>query len=422
MNNSSTFCTFPFVALATREDGMIKACCRSHPIGDISKESLEDIWNGDTMKRIRKQVLNSERPPECSPCFVLEDQGVESYRQRHTLGIVPESNITLYPNCTDNMNSDYSMPFEIPTMELKLNNLCNLKCRMCHPVDSTSWNDFNTVRDFFEKENNIVIKAVDDFNLTKKPYLDLFEDNVEWWENFDRLLPYFRRVEFAGGEPLMDPQHYKILEKLKPYAHQIELKIATNLTVLGIGTGKRNIFEYWPHFKSVVVQVSIDGVGDVYEYIRSNASWQILVDNIHKIKSIPSVTRIMGQSAIQANNVLTLDKMIEYILDELDIQYWSNFVRYPTTQNCQVLPEPLKQLAVDRLTNVKSRLSTFKFVKRNINFLPILESHIDNIITFVQSEDHNSRWVDFVEYNRRLDKSRLQGPFEVINPEFKDYV
>jgi len=73
----------PFTGLATREDGAVKVCCRSHPIGFIQDQSLEEIWNGDNMKRIRKQVLTGYRPPECEPCFSLEDQGVESLRLRH---------------------------------------------------------------------------------------------------------------------------------------------------------------------------------------------------------------------------------------------------------------------------------------------------------------------------------------------------
>ena len=132
----------PFTGLATREDGAVCVCCRSHPIGFIQNEKLEDIWNNDTMKRIRHQVLNDERPSECEPCFSLEDQGVESLRQRHIAGFIPEARINLYPNSLDKLNEDYSMPYEIPTMELKLNNLCNLKCRMCHPGDSTSWTDW----------------------------------------------------------------------------------------------------------------------------------------------------------------------------------------------------------------------------------------------------------------------------------------
>ena len=159
----------PFTGLATREDGAIQACCRSHPIGNIQDHTLEEIWNGDNMRSIRKQVLNGERPSECAPCFNLEDQGVESLRQRHIAGIIPEARITLYPNALDKLSSDYTMPFEIPTMELKLNNLCNLKCRMCHPGDSTSWNDWSEIKDFYKDEGKIIFQMVEEHNLEKKP-------------------------------------------------------------------------------------------------------------------------------------------------------------------------------------------------------------------------------------------------------------
>ena len=104
MSCSKTFCMHPFTGLATREDGAIKVCCRSHPIGHIQDSSLEEIWNNDTIKRIRRQVLNNERPPECDPCFSLEDQGVETIRMRHIKGTIPEARINLYPNALDNLN------------------------------------------------------------------------------------------------------------------------------------------------------------------------------------------------------------------------------------------------------------------------------------------------------------------------------
>ena len=160
----------PFTGLASREDGAVKVCCRSHPIGDIQEETLEQIWNNDTMQRIRHQVLNSERPPECAPCFNLEDQGVESLRQRHIKGEIPEARINLYPNTP----LQEVMPFEFPTMEIKLNNLCNLKCRMCNPTDSTSWNDWEQVEEFYDKEKNYIADNVRKLNLVRKPYLDKF--------------------------------------------------------------------------------------------------------------------------------------------------------------------------------------------------------------------------------------------------------
>jgi MoaA/NifB/PqqE/SkfB family radical SAM enzyme len=409
----------PFTGLATREDGAICACCRSHPVGFIDKQNLEDIWNNDTMKRIRKQVLNNERPNECEPCFNLEDQGVESLRQRHIKGFIPEARINLYPDALNSLNDDYSMPFEIPTMELKLNNLCNLKCRMCHPMDSTSWNDWGEIKEFYKKENNIMFSIVEEHNLENKPFLDKFQDNPEWWNSLEKLLPYFRRVEFAGGEPLMDPQHYRILDMLKPYAHQIEVKYATNLSMLG--KGNRNIYEYWPHFKSIAVNVSIDGIKDSYEYIRGNADWDTMIENIRKIQSIPNISRIVGAVTVQVSNILDMDKIIEYFLDDLEIIFHTHRVEYPNVLSAQVLPDELKQLAIHRLEKVKDKVPFFKYVQKEPKLLQYTIEQIQYNINYLKATDQSNLWEDCVEFNRRLDKSRSQS-FTDVTPEFKKYV
>jgi hypothetical protein len=147
--DSKTFCMHPFTGLATREDGAVKVCCRSAPIGFIQDDTLENTWNSFQMREVRRQVLCGERPDVCKPCFDLEDQGVESLRQRHIKDSIPESRINLYPNALDTLRDDYTMPFEFPTMEIKLNNLCNLRCRMCNPLDSTSWKDWDEIVPFF---------------------------------------------------------------------------------------------------------------------------------------------------------------------------------------------------------------------------------------------------------------------------------
>lgn len=408
----------PFTGLATREDGAIKACCRSHPVGNIQCQSLEEVWNNDTMKRIRRQVLNNERPKECEPCFSLEDQGVESLRQRHIKDVIPESRINLYPDAVSTMHKDYTMPFEIPTIEIKLNNLCNLKCRMCNPTDSTSWNDWEVVEDFYKKENNFVVHSIKDLNLLQKPYLDKFDDTDNWWVSFEKLLPYFRRVEFAGGEPLMDPQHYRILDMLAPYGDQIEIKYATNLTMLG--KSNRTVWQYWPKFKSVAVNVSIDGIGDSYEYVRGNASWAELVNNIKQVQTITNVSRIVGAVAVQVSNVLVLDKMIEYFLNELGIVFYTNMVQYPTVLSVQVLPHELKALAVTRLRAVRELVPEFKYVKENPILLNLTLGQIDGVINFITAKDTTHLWQDCIEFNQKLDATRNQSFFDVT-PEFKPY-
>jgi MoaA/NifB/PqqE/SkfB family radical SAM enzyme len=418
MTQSKTFCMHPFTGLATREDGAIKVCCRSHPIGFIQDAPLEYHWNSEVMQRIRRQVLRGERPPECAPCFNLEDQGVESLRQRHIAGVIPEARINLYPDALTKMRHDFTMPFELPTMELKLNNLCNLKCRMCNPTDSTSWDDWEAVEKYYKKEGNYLVKTIQDLKLMESPYLDKFTDNPEWWASLEKLLPYFKRVEFAGGEPLTDPTHYRILEMLQPYAHNIEIKYATNLTSLG--KGKRNIFDYWPAFKSVAVNVSIDGLGDSYEYIRGNAKWDELIDNIKKVQEIPNVSRIVGAVAVQVSNALILSDMVEYFLDDLGIVFYTNMVNYPTALSAQALPKNLRFLAINKLQAVRSRVHGFKHCLKNPMLLKITYTQIDSVINYLKV-DRSHLWKDSVEFNQQLDATRNQS-FLDVTPEFKDYV
>ncbi len=409
----------PFTGLATREDGAIQVCCRSHPIGFIQKQTLEEVWNNDEMKRIRKSVLTNIRPPECEPCFSLEDQGVESLRQRHISGVIPEARVNLYPDALTRLNDDYTMPFEIPTMELKLNNLCNFKCRMCHPGDSTSWNDWDVIKEYYKGTGKIIFQLVEDHNLESKPLLDKFEDNPNWWASLAKNLPYFRRVEFAGGEPLMDPQHYRILDMLAPYGDQIEIKYATNLSMLG--KGDRTIWEYWPKFKSVAVNVSIDGIGPSYEYIRGNANWDTLINNIKQIQTIPNISRIVGAVAVQVSNVLILDQMIEYFLNDIGIVFYTNMVKYPDVLSAQVLPPYLKGLAIQRLDFIKDRIHTFKLVKQNPMLLDLTLGQINGVINFLRADDNSKLWNDCIEFNRRLDITRNQSFFKVT-PEFASFL
>ena len=411
----------PFTGLATREDGAIKVCCRSQPIGWIQEESLEEVWNGNAMREVRKQVLNNERPDVCKPCFDLEDQGVESLRQRHIAGVIPEARANLYPNALDALEEDYTMPFELPTMEIKLNNLCNLKCRMCNPLDSTSWKDWDQVTEFYKKENNYLIPTVD--ALVSKPgqYIGPFDNSDKWWTSFEKLLPYFRRVEFAGGEPLMDPYHYKILDMLAPYGKNIEIKYATNGTTLGI-KGGRTIHDYWPKFKSVAVNVSIDGIHVVYEYIRGNGKFSEIEENIKVFKSFSNVSRVVGAFTVQANNIMQIDKVIDYFLNDMGIIFYSHRVNYPMSLSAQVLPPVLKQQVINNLEVMKETVLSYPLVEQNDLLKKVTLQQIQDNINFLQAKCmYESHWQDCIEFNRRLDKTRNQN-FLSANPEFKSYV
>jgi Radical SAM superfamily/Iron-sulfur cluster-binding domain len=422
MHSSKTFCMHPFTGLATREDGAVKVCCRSQPIGWIQNESIEEIWNNSNMKEVRRQVLNNERPDVCVPCFNLEEQGVESLRQRHIKNSFPDSRINLYPRALDKLNlEDFSMPFEFPTIEIKINNLCNLKCRMCNPLDSTQWKDWESVEEFYAAENNYLVDAVRKLGLTKAPFVGLFEDKLEFWENLEKLLPYFRRVEFAGGEPLMDPTHYKILDLLSRNGENIEIKYATNGTVTGI-KGGRTIHDYWPKFKRVSVNVSIDGLYNVYEYIRGNGDFETVKRNVEIFKSFPNVDYVVGACTVQVGNIMQLPEIIPYFLNEMGIVFYSHRVNYPNVLSAQCIPKELKLKVIRQLEMLKAEVVDYSIMNIHSDLLPVTLRQIQDNINFLQARDLHQFWSQTIAFNARLDITRNQGPIEKIIPEFMPYV
>ena len=218
----------------------------------------------------------------------------------------------------------------------------------------------------------------------------------------------------------MDPQHYKILDKLKPYGANIELKYATNGTTLGISKG-RTIHDYWPYFRSVAVNVSIDGIHDVYNYIRSNSNFSEVESNIREIQKIPNVSRVVGAFTAQAGNILQAAECIDYFINSLGIVFYSHRVSYPNCLSAQVLPNDLKALAITKLLTVKSQIDEWEAIKQNPLLGKVTYQQIQDNINYLQAKDQSHLWKDFIEFNIKLDKSRNQSLFDVV-PEFKNYV
>jgi hypothetical protein len=160
---------------------------------------------------------------------------------------------------------------------------------------------------------------------------------------------------------------------------------------------------------------------DSYEYIRGNAEWDTLIKNVKEVQQIPNISRIVGAVAVQVSNVLILDKMIEYFLDDLGIVFYTNMVKYPNCLSVQTLPKELKELAIERLKIVSEKLINFKLVKQHPMLYELTLNQIQGIINFIESKDENHLWSDTIEFNKNLDITRNQS-FTDVTPEFKYYV
>jgi len=388
---SKSFCILPFTHVATKTYGDIKLCCRSLPVGNIKEQPLSSIWNSDRYRQIRKDMLSGERPAECNICWNQEDVGVISMRQR-----LNNERSYMSPQLSK-CNDEYAIPFEIPVLELKLSNFCNLKCRMCHPLDSTSWfSDWKTIEHLMATNNK---GTYDKVNKMTSPYLSAWDDET-FWKEFDELLPHFRIIEFAGGEPLIDPIHYKVLEKLAPYGHQIQLKYATNLT--NIVFGKTKIFDIWDNFSEVHLHVSIDGMGDMYDYIRQGANWQQLIDNIDAVSQRRNVV-MSPQITVQIYNIHQLPEFFDFFTERMECKLVSHRVDFPKFLSIKCLPPKYKAKIIAQLEEYATTIVD----KTHVRWTDQKKTHvydlIYNEIKILKSHDNSKLLKDFVEFSNTLD-------------------
>ena len=143
---SKTFCVLPFMSLATNASGNLRVCCNVIPgtgfirkpngqIYNISKDDMKEAWNSEVYQTLRQQMLDGERPEMCARCFKEEDAGIKSARSgwNNTYYFIDKNLPADWHENNDIDTSKYSKqaPFDIKYVDLRLGNLCNLKCRIC---------------------------------------------------------------------------------------------------------------------------------------------------------------------------------------------------------------------------------------------------------------------------------------------------
>jgi hypothetical protein len=142
--------------------------------------------------------------------------------------------------------------------------------------------------------------------------------------------------------------------------------------------------------------------------------------NIKEIKKIPNVSRVVGAFTAQAGNILQAAECIDYFINKLGIVFYSHRVSYPNCLSAQVLPQELKELAIQRLQEVSLRVHTFANVQKHPILEKITQQQIQDNINYLQAKDQHNLWQDFLEFNYNLDATRNQSLLDTV-PEFKQY-
>jgi len=362
------FCLYPFAHFQLDPDGRARPCCK-YKVGDASwqdnvpKLPTDDIgalWEQEEFQELRDKFLRNERPDGCKACWDEEAAGIQSMRLTREAGGKEHPFATFF----------HHIPRVYPkTLDIKLSNLCNLKCRICTPFLSSQW-----------------IKEIKDLKIIDMGTMESFTGNSKekFLENpknetiLKEWAPGIDYLEFYGGEPLMQQEHDRILDIM--YGHgtpsNTSLYYNTNSSICN-----EDFFKLWKKFKEVIINFSIDDIGERFEYQRKNAKWDESLNNIHQYKKFAKLHNVNMKLRIYVTvgilNVFYLKEFVEAIRD-LGIELVFNMVHYPHHYSIVNLPTEVKDRVKEKLLSIDLT-----------NLISRESPGIENIINFMYGSEHN---------------------------------
>jgi pyruvate-formate lyase-activating enzyme len=202
-------------------------------------------------------------------------------------------------------------------LDLKLGNICNLKCRICGSWSSSQFAAEEIA--WVPREEQKQTYAYQMLRAGAWP-----RENTQFWQEIDLALEDIRYIEFTGGEPFLIQEHFDMLQGIvdRGIAHQVEIHYNTNGTQY-----PEQAIKIWRHFKTVEIAFSIDDLGDRFEYQRTNAVWSEVQHNLNRFRQLRSkYTNIQLQccSTVNVFNVLYIDQLARWLdQQEFDYVYWN---------------------------------------------------------------------------------------------------
>ena len=343
-DKARSLCMAPWTHLHAWPNGKVFQCCSAQQdpddeyLGNLHKESLENIWNGKMMRSIRKDMMKGIRSPHCKKCWDDEDTGNQSLRMmlNHRFGHHGPELIA------KTKESGRVKDMTLRYWDFRFSNVCNFKCRSCGPELSSGWAKDHT------KRNELLGYPIDVKDLTKPDRLAML------WEQIEPSFPYVEEIYFAGGESLMMEEHYRILERLiKMGKTEVRLNYNTNFSKLQFKS--KDVIELWKHFPEVHIGASFDDYGKRAELIRSGTVWSEIEDNVKRLKKeLPDIwKRFFVSCTVSIQNVYNLPEFHKYLLDTGMISYHLNFfcniLHGPDWLNIKNLPDWMKDEIEEKL-------------------------------------------------------------------------
>ena len=330
------FCVLPWISLEASPIGTVRPCCladdelvdNAGQKFSLLQANFAEIQNSNSMQSLREQFLAGERPQTCRKCWNEERAGRTSKRM-HTLDRLKHMDIS----------SDWTAVAKpLLFLDLKLGNICNLKCRICG-----SWSSSQFAAEEIAWAPREEQKQTFAYQMLKAGAWP--QENQNFWQQIDQCLDDIRYIEFTGGEPFMIDQHFDMLQGIvdRGIAHRVEIHYNTNGTHY-----PERAEQIWQHFKTVEIAFSIDDVTERFEYQRTNARWADVCANLDRfrdLKEIYSNIQLQICATVNVFNVRYLDEVARWIdtnKESFAFVYW-NVMHDAWYFSVACLPDAAKQ-------------------------------------------------------------------------------
>jgi len=355
------FCVLPWISLETSPIGTVRPCCLAeeeivddcNQKFDLNTAEFSDVQNSQYMQNLRRQFLNKQQPETCSKCWREEDAGRTSKRM-HTLDRLKH----MVPGQTW---TEQAAPLMF--LDLKLGNICNLKCRICGSWSSSTFAT-EELANLYPGQDR---KQNHHYVMLKKGAWP--RENPKFWSELEQVVDQIRYIEFTGGEPFMIQEHFDLLQTLidTGRAGAIEIHYNTNGTQY-----PEHAEQIWKHFRLVEIAFSIDDVESRFEYQRSNAVWTEVVANIEKFRQMRNrLTNLHLQVCATVNvfNVYYLEHLANWIdKQQFDFVYW-NMMHEAKYFSINTLPDNSKQVIAQQLQSAQVSLQHKREFLRIVDFM-----------------------------------------------------
>jgi len=376
---SNTICPLPFTHQQIQPDGEIRFCCAARPNSNLDSQgqsckiethSLLESWNSESLRKLRLELINGDKPECCTYCWVRENedntQGVSM--RLDSINRIPIDTIQDRITYAQTHSGELiDKPYDFQVMS---GNLCNLACKMCTPQYSTAFSKYfknHGIENLSEVTFNKQSTRLESYN-------EHFNQTYNWpvthplKETFNDYFDSIREVFILGGEPTLLDGTLEFLEYLKSHglAKNVIVRLSTNCTNIN-----PRLLSALDEFGYVGINISLDGMDEVAHIQRTPSHWPTIKDNLDKLMhwaKHPNKQRILSvHSVITSLNFHHITDFWYYIIIQYNQKGLSGISAMPIVENDDNFPLSIvpKDIAAEvRLELIKTKLK----ISQNYHF------------------------------------------------------